>query len=67
MVGIELGGLFVDVQAGAYIEKVIEESLKLARAERKTVNFIFNDKHVRVYPYDNFKDVEMRYMFKVGV
>lgn len=64
MVGINLNGLFVDVQTGAYIGKVIEESLKLARAERKTVNFIFNDRHVKVYPYDTFKDVEMRYMFK---
>ena len=40
MVGINLNGLFVDVQTGAYIGKVIEESLELARTERKTVNFI---------------------------
>lgn len=67
MVGINLDGLFVDVKAGAYIGKVIEESLELARKERKNVHFIFNDKHIRVFPNDNFKDVEMRYMFKVEV
>lgn len=65
MISIGKDGIYVEVFAGACIGTVIEESLKLARKERKNVHFMFNDIHMAVDPRDSVDYIREQYNSKI--
>lgn len=62
---ISKDGIYVEVLVGAWISKVVKESLDLAKEKRCNVHFTFNGVHVVVNPRNTLAEIEEQYERKL--